>query len=34
MEYFEEFDLVDYDPNFWAKTVKEARMKYAVLCTK
>lgn len=32
--YFEEFDPVRYDPKKWAKTAKDAGMKYAVMTTK
>ena len=32
--YFEEFNPVDYDPKAWAKTAKQAGMKYAVLTAK
>ena len=34
MEYFNEFDPVDYDPREWAKAAKNAGMRYAVLCSK
>lgn len=34
LQYFEEFDPVDYDPRQWAKAAKEAGMKYAVLTAK
>lgn len=33
-KYFDEFDPVDYDPKKWAKSAKEAGMKYAVLTAK
>lgn len=32
--YFDEFDPVDYDPHAWARTAKNAGMKYAVLTAK
>lgn len=34
MQYFEEFDPVDYDPKKWARAAKEAGMKYVVLTAK
>ena len=34
LPFFEEFNPVDYDPSKWAKTAKEAGMKYAVLTAK
>lgn len=34
MKYFEQFDPVDYDPVKWARTAKEAGMKYVVLTAK
>ena len=34
MKYFEEFDPVDFDPKKWARTAKEAGMKYVVLTAK
>lgn len=34
MEYFHEFNPVDYDPKKWAKAAKEAGMKYVVLTAK
>ncbi len=34
MQYFEEFDPVDYDPKKWARAAKEAGMKYMVLTSK
>ncbi|MCD7882665.1 MAG: alpha-L-fucosidase [Lachnospiraceae bacterium] len=34
MNYFEEFDPVDYDPRKWAKAAKRAGMKYMVLTAK
>ncbi len=34
MEFFREFDPVDYDPKIWAKLAKEAGMKYVVLTAK
>lgn len=34
MEYFNEFDPVDYDPKQWAKLAKKAGMKYAVMTAK
>ena len=34
MKYFNEFDPVEYDPASWAKTAKEAGMKYAVFTAK
>lgn len=34
MQYFEEFDPVDYNPKEWAKAAKEAGMKYVVLTAK
>lgn len=34
MQFFEEFDPVDYDPKAWARAAKQAGMKYAVLTAK
>ena len=34
MQFFEEFDPVDYDPKKWAKLAKEAGMKYVVMTAK
>jgi len=34
MKYFEEFDPTEYDPKSWAKSAKDAGMKYAVLTAK
>lgn len=34
MQYFEEFNPKDYDPKAWAKTAKEAGMKYVILTAK
>lgn len=34
MQYFEEFNPVDYDPKVWAKAAKDAGMKYVVLTAK
>lgn len=34
MQFFEEFDPVDFDPKKWAKAAREAGMKYAVLTAK
>lgn len=34
MQYFEEFNPVDYDPKKWAKAAKDAGMKYVVLTAK
>lgn len=33
-KYFQEFNPVDYNPRQWAKTAKEAGMKYAVMTAK
>lgn len=34
LQYFEEFNPVDYEPKKWAKAAKDAGMKYAVLTAK
>ena len=34
MQYFEEFNPIDYDPKQWARAAKEAGMKYVVLTAK
>ena len=34
MPFFKEFDPVDFDPRKWARTAKEAGMKYAVMTAK
>ncbi|MBA4700900.1 MAG: alpha-L-fucosidase [Ruminococcus sp.] len=34
MKYFDEFDPASYDPGAWAKTAREAGMKYVVLTAK
>lgn len=34
IQYFDEFDPIDYDPKAWARAAKEAGMKYVVLTAK
>lgn len=34
LPFFDEFDPVDFDPKKWARTAREAGMKYAVLTAK